>query len=292
MPKPKVVWAEQSPTLLNILARSDKWDLQVADLGDTGFAECQLLQAPWWDGLTLDVELVFAASPDHIARARETFPLAKIVQVAHQGYYHRLPDPDDAERVLCFNAANAQQLSERLRLSSIRTIIPHFEADCVWGWKENLTWTALSRPHTRHPMASAGVLEVLHYAGKAVKHTWHGEGQDGGFLDRANLQAKHRHCSCYLSVLPPKSGMGMTEHECMAAGVPIVGATWGCSPLGNDGGLFDFWDFQGMVGKLQDCLHDPDTANDCSQVGLDYISDNHTLERMNQSIDLAIMSWL
>lgn len=294
MYKPKVVWALQAPTLLNRLAASSLWDLQVLEMDGANVSEKSLMDVKPWDGVAVDVDLVFVCTPGQVQMARSGFPTAKIVQVAHQGYRRRVADPKSADRILCFSKANARQLSPHFPKSHIATVLPFFEPAPKWGWRPNLGWTALSRPWTRHPVAASGVRQILFLSQKMQHHQWNGEGQGGGFLNQARMEARLRSCSCYLTVLPPKSGFGLTEHECMEAGVPLVGARWGdlADPDAQGLALYDYWEDEQIANAFDIMLSDARPARIASQAGLDYIATSRTKRAMDLTIQMAIELFL
>jgi len=288
MAAPEVLWAIQSPTLLNRLVSPTVWDLQVADMGDsTGFKEIDLLKAPPWDGFRSDVEWVFVCSPSQHAWALENVPAARIVQVLHQGYRFRAPVGNRLDRAVVFSLANLRQQKTWFPSAAIARLCPSFHVDPVWQWRPMDTWTVLSRPSQRHPMASAGVQEILHLLGPSKpKHTWFGQEQPGGFLNAAQLEAKHRSCSCYLSMLPPASGMGLSEHECMARGVPVVGSM----PDVTAQNIRNFWEFESIKDDVLRCCEDEGYACLSSHSGLQYIqehcSDSHRDASIREMLDL------
>ncbi len=190
----RVVWAIQAPTLLNILARSDAWQMSVADFGDAdGLAESRQLSAPVWDGRREGVRMVFVCSPSHVDHARELLPGVRVALVAHQGYSHKLPTCPEADTVVSFSALvercirdDAQRRPALAHLRRFHTIRPWFEVTPTWRWAPNDIWTMRSRPGTREPLASA---ELDSIRGLVSIHTRvFGQDQPNGMLESAEKQ--------------------------------------------------------------------------------------------------------
>lgn len=281
----KVVWAIQSPGLLNALSLSSKWDLQVADLGDaTGFDELRNLRVPVWNGLVDGVSHVFVCSPLQFERATAIFPHAEIVQVAHQGYRNRVPVPTSNSHIVCFTEGNRVDLRQWYT-RPIHVLTPAFEVSPTWTWMQNDAWSVMSRPSVRPPMAWAGVAEIK-FRNRNIKHRWYGQDNEGGFLGLDQMAAKKSRCSCYLTMLPPSSGIGLTEHECMASGVPLVGAMLGaCDEWLIHSGLGLFFDFDAISEDLQELCFSSSAAKLASQECLEYIERFHSQEKLDESVE-------
>jgi hypothetical protein len=224
------------------------------------------------------------------------------VQVAHQGYARRIPVPQFAHHIVCFSERNKAQLAPKFPEASIEVILPHFKPAPRWKWCGGDIWTVLSRPETRHPMATAGVLEIVYLLNNpAIVHTWYGQHQSGGFLNQAEMIARQSACSAYLTMLPPQSGVGLTEHECMAAGVPLVGAEWGdIGPAPMDGdpmllrppSLFQFWNFDAITEEATRLMRDREHAHRSSEGSLAYVANNCAMDTMDFSIERLLQEWL
>ena len=87
-----VVAAVQSPTLLNILGRSNEWSFRVMPLGDhEGLQETSMLTVPVWDPRRDQMpEIVLVCSPEQYRRASRFWPDAKLLWVIHNGYQRQL----------------------------------------------------------------------------------------------------------------------------------------------------------------------------------------------------------
>jgi hypothetical protein len=299
LPKPLVVWAIQSPTILNRLARSQAWRLRVADLGDsTGFRERELLACRQYDAGDGDPNFVFVCSMMQLQTARHRFPRATMVFVAHQGYPFRIMHLlKEVSCIATFCSSHADVYQDLLPLHRSRALIPVFVPEPTWQWSPETLWTVLSRPGGRHPMASAGVHEILYLMAEArpkqrPSHVWYGQDQPGGFLDEAGISAKKSRCSAYLTMLPPKSGIGLVEHECMAAGVPIVGARWAdLLRLGDVRSLHDYFSFERIREECFELCDSEAYARSVSEDGLQYVSERFSQRAMDQSIEVAMAKW-
>lgn len=287
--RPTVVFALQSPTLLNALSRSRRWQLEVADLGDHPGQEAELLEAPRYRGGPVDH--VFACSPEHWRRAREEFPRAKLWWLIHNGQPHLIPRDIEPERAVALSRRVAAMQGRVRPELPIHLVVPSYEPRRVWQWGRGC-WTMISRPATRHPEHLRCVQRVRQIA--QVEHVLCGEGQPGGFLYPDGRERKQRSCAAYLSALPKWSGFGLAEHECLAAGVPIVGSRWGDMPeeMPDDyAGLDDAPEVQALVLRdLCDPVRGPELGEELSQVGLDFIAAHRKLERMEVGIQGVLES--
>lgn len=287
---PRVVFAIQSPTLLNILATSERWRLEVADFGDAKFAELDQLQAPRWDGRKEGVELVFVCSPEHRRQAREALPGVRQVVVSHQGYLEKvLPIEEDTAGVLTFSTRNARQLGRfASRFVYPSVIQPAYEPKPRWQWVPRIIWTAMSRLNTRRSVSWAGIDSAFKEA--SVPYRWFGEGQPDGYLPAGARDALIGTCSAHVAVYPPASGFGLTPHECWAAGCPVVGASWG--DIENIPGLYDYFDSYAIGQEIDRVATDERRAVELSEAGLEYITKGCSRLRMILSIERALDDWL
>jgi hypothetical protein len=225
---PVAVFGFQAPTLLSIFASCPVWDVRIGRLGDdVGCDEIQLLDVEQWDTGAADV--FFVTSPMQMASAlRLKSPKAKVVWVQHNGRLSFDPsfldNPIDA--VLCMSDRNARQIEAYKARPPVFSVHPAYTFNPVWAWKPEASWTVKSRPWARDQAALEDLYSVIREA-HAYDHAWYGQGQPRGFLSHVGKQALLRSCSCYVSCLPEWAGFGLTEHECMAAGVPVVGSRWG-----------------------------------------------------------------
>lgn len=280
--KPRVVFALQSPTLLNKLVASSHWTLEVADLGDSSFAERELLQAPLYS--SGDVELVVVATPAHLSRARSRWPTARHVWAVHNGRPDMLHADADGLPVLAFSHRVAQLqrwVRPHLVIDYIR---PFYVAYPIWTWKRNCVWMMLSRPDTRHPTHTVFNDTVVAWAG--VTPLVFGEGQPGGFLPDPTPYL--RSSSAYLSSLPFWAGFGLAQHECFAAGVPLVCSRWGDTPEeipASYTALVDDLFEQAQALKLIASEDGRAYAERMSAIGLQYISEKRTLASMEEDIE-------
>jgi len=287
--RPTVVFALQSPTLLNVLAKSKRWQLEVADLGDHPGQESALLEAPAYRGGPVDH--VFVCSPEHWRRAREQFPRARLWWLVHNGLPGIIPADIQPERAVALSrrVAGLQRLV-RPDLP-ILVVTPAYEPRRVWSWAPG-AWTMVSRPATRHPEHLHNVERVRALAD--VDHELYGEGEPGGFLYPEDREKKQSACSAYLSALPRWSGFGLAEHECLAAGVPVVGSRWGDMPEEMPEeyvGLVDAPSVQAAVLRsLADPVHGPALGRTLSEIGLAFIAGHRRLEQMEEGIQEVIDS--
>jgi hypothetical protein len=225
---PRVLFAHQAPTLIDNVAASPLWDVSVVDLGDSaGFDERKLLNTK--PGTTAGADWVFVCSPEQLRQARGIRGV-KVCWVLHNGKeapVKTLLKSGAVHRIACMSQRNADQIRAWFGTSvPISVLRPSYEPAMTWEWIANVSWTIKSRPWARDQRALELVHRVIREA-RAFDHRWYGQGQPNGFIMPGEKAALMRCCSCYVSCLPEWAGFGLTEHECMAAGVPVVGSRWG-----------------------------------------------------------------
>lgn len=279
MKAPLVVWALQAPTLLNLLARSDQWRLEVSDLGDaSGLDECRLLTAPAHQGG--EPAAVVVCTPAQLDRARRTFPRARIVWALHNGRRQLLPPSQNVHETLCFSH-HVAALQRRDGVKS-HVIVPAYAARQQFRWSPDKLFVMTNRPNTRTGERERLLDLVEEASGKQA--TRYGQGQRAGFLrDRSAVYAD---CSGYLSALPDWAGFGLAEHECFAAGVPVVGnRRWGDmeEELPSYGALALTVGEQGACARR--VAEDPEFAAELSADGLAFIERCRTAARMDEGIE-------
>ncbi len=279
----RVVAAIQSPTLLNRLATSSAWQLEVADLGDASMKEVALLQAPPWDGSQEGVVAVLICSPDHRYFAERRFPGVPLVWVHHTGVRGYPADVNTGEMGITFSNSLAMQWAKPgHRVAVVR---PTYLALARWRWRPGVTWTMRSRPKGRY-LETMNRLAGLVSRAPSGAHTLYGEDTPGGFLGTSGREALLEHCSAYVSALPRWVGFGLAEHEAFAAGCPVVGGRWGdvAAEMADEyTALTD--DDVAMGEALQRVLRDEAYANELSTMGLDMTARCRTPLRMRRDIE-------
>ena len=287
---PVVVIGYQSPGLVCRLRLSNSWNLQAHPLGEPLCDSWPDWAAPEFRGDAASVEMVLVGSARQLLEARRIFPRARIVQLAHQGHLHRLPVWYEATNILTFSFGNRLQLLRHMEFSNIFVVRPFFEPASIWKWQKNEVWTMMSNPELRKPLDNAGPNQILAMAaGNGIRHTWYGAGRPVGTLDEIGKRRVMSSCAAYLTVLRPKSGVGLAEHECMAAGVPVVGAAFADAlDAAQDLPLWDYWDFDYIVEDLLRAAHHKSWAQRFSEMGLEYISSHCNLSAMDESIQLLL----
>lgn len=279
----RVVFAIQAPTLLNRLARSKHWQLEVADLGDAAVAERALLTAPRYHSGAVDA--VFVTTPAQLWAARFRWPAARLVWCAHNGRPEVVAAEGKSLPLLTFSrrtAALHHAANPQVRIAAVR---PFYEPEPIWKWEPNKAWLMLSRPKTRQPDLPEANRYVLERSG--VRCLFYGEGQPDGFLEDPRLVM--RSCSAYLSALPHWAGFGLSQHECFARGVPVVCSRWGdsveeISPSYRS--LDDDLDVQATQLKVLSAYEG--IGKQASQLGLTYIAERRTLANMDLEVERAL----
>jgi len=292
----RVVAALQSPTLLNNWARSKKWDLQVAEIGDhEGLSEASLLSVAKWDGAYSDIVAVLVTTPAQLANAARAFPSAKRIWIPHNGQGHLIPrqvlEQIDGIVTLSRKVLDLQrtQIPELLEKPAW-TIPPSYVPTHEFGWSENAAWSMKSRPGTRHEYDLALFAQCQERASKlGIQIKLFGQDTPGGFLGNNARAALYKSCSCYVSALPPWAGFGLAQHECMAAGVPVAGLYWG--DVGERYGrkypaLVD--DLDSLAEVVKELCGDRKFAMRVSEAGHGYIEQCFSPMAMDQAIEQFI----
>lgn len=288
--KPRVVWAIQAPTLLNILAKSESWDMQVANFGDASMQEVEQLQAPKWDGSAKNVKAVFVCSPAHVEQARKHLPKVPIVRVAHQGYYEKVPECDESQMIVAFSD-RVRYLLRANTLLPVHVLHPCFEPTATWKFEPNKCWTMMSRPSTREPIVQAGLDTVRGLAKRPI--LVYGQDQSQGFLTAELKTRLLSRSSAYVSILPSRSGFGLSQHEAMASGCPVIGSWWGdlmLHPSWEIRHAFrEYDDFYGLA-KLCDRMSEGDDAlvRLITNAQYQYLLDNCNASRMSDNIECLL----
>jgi hypothetical protein len=197
---PRVVFALQAPTLLNILVLSKKWRLEVAKLEDCdGLAEAALLNAERWDGRKAGVEHVFVCTPAQVVSVRRLFPKAKLWWVLHTGL-SSLRTPRGACNVLVFSNAVAALHKNRNSRLKASVVVPAYAPDPFWSWSQDYSWTLKNHPASRNQEALQRILNARDAAG--VRHDFFGQDWPNGSATPEKLRELRSQCSAYLSALP------------------------------------------------------------------------------------------
>lgn len=284
--RPRVVWAAQAETLLENLAASKAWRMEVAKLGDhEGRMESDVARLPPWDGRQKGVEHVFVCTPLQWLRARRLFPRAALWWVIHNARGNLIDEEkvDLTGRVVCFSHQVMQLESARHPEYEYSVLQPSYRPTPRWRYSSNLAWTMRNRPQTRAIDAQLIWDAIVQNSQRDSACLLFGQDQPRGFLN-ANEQAALRHsCSCYLSSLPHWAGFGLAEHEAMAVGCPVVGTWWG--DLRAEAPALGLRDTAQEAGALlRQVLEDEPSAVQLSLAGLDYIGDWRSNKRRDASI--------
>lgn len=235
MKKPIVLFALQSPPLLQLLRVSGAWDLRMEPMGDhEGLAENAVLGDRPIPGIGGDIpDVVVVCSPAHLARAKElVFGWGKkipIVWAAHNGHEPDLIDGWEGP-LLTFSASNMATFSlfPREHTYVIRPHVPVERELKLIGSGPLPAFTMRSRPHTRQNIAAKMRVALLDAAAEeaGVPIDTYGQGQPKGFLTAAQKNIQFQYAAAYVSVLPNNAGFGLAEHEALAHGCPLIAMAW------------------------------------------------------------------
>lgn len=280
-----VVVAHQSPTLFNILARSSAWHMWMSPMGDhEGLAESDLCEVPTWvRERDPRPDLVMVCSPAQLDTAERMFPNAKKLWVIHNGRDRGLLPYDHETRVV-----GAVAFSRKVcwlqgdRRVPVYFISPAYEARPVWTWEANRLWMMRNRPKVRFDDLDSVISAVC----RGLYFEVWGQDQQLGFASaHARVELMGR-CSAYMAGLDRAAGFGLAQHECFAAGVPVIGGWWGDLEYEMSS---RYWglrhDLYEMSRAALRVTVDEAGATELSQLGLEYIRRYRTVERMDETVN-------
>lgn len=240
--RPIVLFALQAPTLLQLLAADDGWDLRTEPMGDhEALAERAHLAGAPIPGIGADVPAVIVVcSPAQLIRAKEMiFAWGRdipIVWAAHNGYEPELLDGWEGP-LLTFSLNNLATFSLQPREHAY-VIRPHMpivrEFKTISGrGKDHPCFTMQNRPQTRpaHAVQMRNALLASAVEEAGVPHEVYGQDQPRGALGWLTRQTAFRDAPAYVSALPTNAGFGLAEHEALAHGCPLITMTYGDLPL-------------------------------------------------------------
>jgi len=256
-----VLWALQSPTLLNLLRATDAWDLRVEALGDhEGLAEADQGRCPGLAGEEPDV--IFVCSPRQlesaqaIARAHGHRP--RIVWVAHNGTEGGLVPRSWGGALLVMSAANVHTHapSGRDQVFVIRPhIAPRFDGRVarVLGQRPKVEalWGMRNRPTSRdvqQRMRTEQLARCVEEADVAGIYQLYGQDTPGGYLTEEERDALFFDGIAYVSSVPTNAGFGLAEHEALALGSRLIAFAWGDARLTLAG-------YPGIVHSSEQMVH-------------------------------------
>lgn len=290
---PRIVWALQAPTLVNRLAQSTRWRCEVADFGDAGkLAEAALNNVSKWRGTQRLVTHVAVCTAAQWRRARHALSKPRLVWVLHSGKEELLPPPEVLARepteplYLAFSHRVAAMQEAHLGWDTerrVHVIVPPYDPDPIWQHTHGRAWAMVNRPETRPKNRFSRVQAVC--ARAKTELFLFGQNTERGFLTPDERLAWLKRCTAYISVLRRHAGFGLSEHECMAAGVPVIGSLWGDMALEMPAeyGLSDDLDRLGdWLRQLDDDAH---TAAEVSEIGLQFIEDKRSIARTDTEVE-------
>lgn len=253
------------------------------------------LSVPSWDEDPSGVVAVFACTPDQVRKARRALPQAQLILVAHQGFSHKLPETPHTNRVVTFSESVrgfiSQDIGQRPSLrhiKSVHLIRPHFQVSATWSWAPDTLWSMRSRPATRESIVNAGLDSLDSLCNGKIRIF--GQEQVLGLIGPEQKQALRSRSSAYVTALHPRAGVGLAEHEAMAAGCPVVGFAWGDLLLARKRDtlaarqLHEFGDLYNCADTVNRVAQDEAFAEKVSACQADYIADVHSMENMDRTI--------
>jgi hypothetical protein len=212
---PTILFALQAPTLLNNFAQiPEVWDVRYVKTGPVDFAEESLLEVPEWDGAPLSLFVGCDAS-------HEAWAVSHLLDVPSYTMIHT-SDPNGmggrqfGKHLIGMQRHGLNLAAWHLKPKSTHYLSIAYEAKPSWTWAPDEPWSVMSRPQHRRPGTQAR-MAFLRY----------GQDQPDGFLVGAARAEVLANSSCYVSMVGPEAGVGLMEHEAMAAGVPVVARAWG-----------------------------------------------------------------
>lgn len=293
--KPRVVWALQAPTLLQQLSRATNWQLEVADFGDAaGLQEVQRSSLRQWDGRAEGVTHVVCCTTLHWRRARRVLPKARLVWALHCAKRGCLPAPEVSlsEPQLPLLLAFSHRVAWFFEAlyggveRDVHVLVPCYVPLPTWRHRPDVAWALVNRPKTRPPLRVTRVKRVVRQSG--VGFSLYGQDTERGFLGDAALRELWASSTAYVSALPKYAGFGLSEHECLSRGVPVVGTPWGDMPLEMPLEYGFSWELESLSAHLARLSAEPKAAQAVSEIGLQFIRDHRTVRRTELGIEALI----
>jgi len=276
---PTILFALQAPTLLNNFAQiPEVWDVRYVKTHDVDFAEEALLEVPEWDGTV--PALFVGCGPHHEAWAAQHLPDVPSFTMIHTS------DPEDmggrqfGKHIIGMQRKGLDLASWRWKPKSTHFLSIAYEPKPVWSWSPDEPWSMMSRPQHRRPGTQARMKflkDNLPYL------SLYGQDQPDGFLTGAARAEVLANSSCYVSMVGPEAGVGLMEHEAMAAGIPVVARSWGDieSNMPDYPGLADT--DEKLLALAIRCSWDRSFAEYVAEAGLRYIELYRTRESLVDS---------
>jgi hypothetical protein len=276
---PTILFALQAPTLLNNFAQiPEVWDVRYVKTGPVDFAEESMLEVPEWDGTVPDLFVGCDAS-------HEAWAFRHLIGVPSYTMIHT-SDPNDmggrqiGKHLIGMQRHGLNLAAWHLKPRSMHYLSIAYDAKPSWTWAPDEPWSMMSRPQHRRP----GTQARMAFLKEKVPHLkLYGQDQPDGFLAGAERAEVLANSSCYVSMVGPEAGVGLMEHEAMAAGVPVVARAWGDL-------LDNMPDYPGIArddNELFDlalrCSMDRSFAEHVAEAGLRYTRLFRTRESLVQS---------
>lgn len=285
---PSVVFALQSPTLLNALARASTWRLSVSDMGDADDIEERcLLEAPQSNLAMPDLVVVCSPLQERIASTR--FPKVPVAWMLHNGRADLLP-PWPIRRGIALSERVRRLHARRRPEMRTAVVVPAYECHSDgWNWGPHV-WTMLSRPHAERSEYTEALERLSR--GMPIELEWYGQGRERGLLTGARRHCLETYCAAYATPLPLWAGFGLAQHECLARGVPIVGSRWGDMPDEMPDEYVGLTDDPAEQRRVLERLCDPSEGHALgrylSELGLNFVRRWRSPERMERSVVAAL----
>ena len=147
-----------------------------------------------------------------------------------------------------------------------------------------------NRPTTRNPEG----LQLLQVVGQAVGDCLHvlwARLASGLPNSRAGAGTKVYGAPLMCQLFRSGRGFGLAEHECFAAGVPVVSSRWGDMDQEMP---TDYWALNDSIEAQQEALRrlvrDREPAERLAEIGMDFIRTYRTQERMDAEIGALLAS--
>ncbi len=261
---------------------SPKWDVATKNLSNETFAERDLCKVPVWDCGRPD--LFVGCIPEHHTWAFYNVPGVPRVHAIHSSDPMDMGGDPSGLDIIGFQQSGLKIAASKFRLRSTTFLSLWYEPKPVWSWSGGKPFSIMSRPwhrkdatRTRMAMSLSEIRNMKLY----------GEGQPGGFLVEGK-EATMRSASCYVSMVGIDGGFGLSEHEAMAMGCPIVARRWGDMAV-------DFPKYPGfaddddhLMALANACASDEVFARSLSEAGLEYIAKHRTRPRFEDSVGSLI----
>lgn len=265
-----------------MLEATPKWAIATKNLSNETFAEKELCKVPTWEGGRPD--LFVGCIPEHHAWAFYNAPGVPRLHAIHSSDPRDMGGDPSGLDIIGFQKSGLEIAERSFRVRSTTFVSLWYEPKPVWSWGSGQPFSIMSRPWHRKPTTQDRMkLAMANIVGMKL----YGEGQPHGFLTEGKT-AVMKSASCYVSMVGIDGGFGLSEHEAMAMGCPVIARRWGDMAV-------DFPKYPGfadsdehLVALANACASDEKFARYLSEACIDYVAKFRTRQKFEDSVGMIL----